>query len=254
MIIYGSERTTSLDGDYDEPNYFKTLSDAYYFLTNSYKVKKYFNDKELDKNYDDYGYSCGNKSKIPTGNYYLLSIEKTEELYLDLQTDFKNVYKTPDDGIIYYAQILKSNMNVICDEINLSNTKNSIQLSYFGLYKVSQDIQINNISTSIDYIDHMYPGKINIRLLIDLKMLKTIYLTKYWKWLAFEWHQTEWNKAIIKVTWLKQFFSSAKYKSKLSNKFDSDTGGSVVFNVASLLITIAIRSYIGIQYDSFKEW
>ena len=112
MIIYGSERTTSLDGDYDKPNYFKTLSDAYYFLTNSYKVKKYFNDKELDKNYDDYGYSCGNKSKIPTGNYYLLSIEKTEELYLDLQTDFKYVYKTPDDGIIYYAQILKSNIKM----------------------------------------------------------------------------------------------------------------------------------------------
>ena len=171
MIIYGLERTTSLDGDYDEPNYFKTLSDAYYFLINSYKVKKYFNDKELDKNYDDYGYSCGNKSKIPTGNYYLLSIEKTEELYLDLQTDFKYVYKTPDDGIIYYAQILKSNINVICDGINLSNKKNLIQLSYFGLYKVSQDIQINNINTSIDYIDHMYPGKINIRLLKNNKYI-----------------------------------------------------------------------------------
>lgn len=72
-----------------------------------------------------------------------------------MQTDFKYVYKTPDDEIIYYAQILKSNINVIC----------------VGLYKVSQDIQINNISTSIDYIDHTYLGKINIRLLKNNKYI-----------------------------------------------------------------------------------
>ncbi len=68
-------------------------------------------------------YSCGNKSTIPTGNYYLLSLEKTEELYLNLKTDFEYVYKTPDDGIIYYAQILKSDINVMCDGINISNKK-----------------------------------------------------------------------------------------------------------------------------------
>ena len=163
-INYGSERTTTLDGDYDAPEYFKTFSDAYYYLLN--KVKKIFGDIELDKKYEDFGYVNGCISKKVTGYYYLLSLKKAQEL--NLESEFKYIYKTPDNGIIYYATISKSNINdifnddIFNDDIILSK---KIQLIYFGLYKTSKIILINDISNNIEYISHMYPGIANIGIL-----------------------------------------------------------------------------------------
>jgi hypothetical protein len=141
-IQYGMEKTTSVDGEYDTPEYFKTFSDAYYYLVN--KIKHLFGDIELDKKYEK-----------TTGYYYLLSYKKAQEL--NSESEFQYIYKTPDNGIIYYGIISKSNINNIFNN-DIILIKKRLQLIYFGLYKTSKSILINDISTNIECINHMYPG------------------------------------------------------------------------------------------------
>jgi hypothetical protein len=156
-IQYGMKRTTSADGEYDTPEYFKTFSDAYYYLVN--KVKNIFGDIELDKKYEDYGYVSGHISNKVTGHYYLLSLKKAQELNSD--SEYQYIYKTPDNGIIYYATISKSIINNVFNNDAIL-IKNRLQLNYFGLYKTSKSILINDISHNIECINHMYPGTAKI--------------------------------------------------------------------------------------------
>lgn len=169
-VYYGFERTSQLDGDYETPNYFKSIEDAYYFIKNSYIVINAFKDKELDKKYEDYQTINGDISKTIKSDYYLLSLEKTKELYLKNLDEFKYVYRTPDNGRVYNASIVKTDINCIFD-FYFSKSKNLIHLYYLGLLQISKDIEINDCIYNVEYLEHLYFGRAKITMLEDNKFI-----------------------------------------------------------------------------------
>ena len=99
-----------------------------------------------------------------------MSLEKTKELYLTNLDEFKYVYRTPDNGRVYNASIVKTDINCIFD-FNFEKSKNLIHLYYLGLLQITKNIEINDSIYNIEFLDHLYFGRAKITMLEDNKFI-----------------------------------------------------------------------------------